>query len=57
MSVNDLAVKLEVNATVVIKKLFELGIMANINQSIDYDTAEVIVSEYDKILKKKRLLI
>ena len=29
-----------------------LGVMASINQSIDYDSAEVIASEYDKTLKK-----
>lgn len=52
MTVTDLANALEVNAVEVVKKLMGLGVMASINQSIDYDSAEVIASEYDKTLKK-----
>lgn len=53
MSVADLASALDANAVEIVKKLMGLGIMANINQSIDYDSAEVIASEYDKVLKKE----
>ncbi len=52
MTVTDLANALEVGAVEIVKKLMGLGVMASINQSIDYDSAEVIVSEYDKVLKK-----
>lgn len=52
MTVTDLATALEVGAVEIVKKLMGLGIMASINQSIDYDSAEVIASEYDKVLKK-----
>ena len=52
MTVTDLANALDVNAVEVVKKLMALGVMASINQSIDYDSAEVIASEYDKTLKK-----
>ncbi len=52
MTVTDLANTLDVNAVEVVKKLMALGVMASINQSIDYDSAEVIASEYDKTLKK-----
>ncbi len=52
MTVSDLAKALEVGPVEVVKKLMSLGIMASINQSIDYDSAEVVASEYDKVLKK-----
>ncbi len=53
MSVADLASALDANAVEIVKKLMTLGIMANINQTIDYDSAEVIASEYGKVLKKE----
>ena len=53
MTVGDLASLLDVDATSVVKKLIGLGIMASINQSIDYETAEILVSDYDKTLKKE----
>ena len=52
MTVTDLATSLEVGAVEIVKKLMGLGVMASINQPIDYDSAEVIASEYDKVLKK-----
>ena len=52
MTVSDLAKALEVGQVEVVKKLMALGIMASVNQSIDYDSAEVVASEYDKVLKK-----
>ena len=52
MTVTDLANLLEVAPVELVKKLMGLGVMAGINQSVDYDSAEVIVSEYDKVLKK-----
>ena len=52
MTVTDLATALEVGAVEIVKKLMGLGVMASINQPIDYDSAEVIASEYDKVLKK-----
>jgi len=52
MTVTDLATALEVGAVEIVKKLMGLGVMSSINQSIDYDSAEVIASEYDKVLKK-----
>ena len=52
MTVTDLANLLEVAPILLVKKLMGLGVMAGINQSVDYDSAEVIASEYDKVLKK-----
>ena len=53
MTVSELAGLLEINSTELIKKLIGLGIMASLNQSLDYDTVEVIVSDYDKVVKKE----
>ena len=53
MTVSELASLLEVSGTELIKKLMSLGNMSSLNTSIDYDTAEIIVAEYDKVLKKE----
>ena len=53
MTVSDLANELDESVTNIIKKLIALGIMANQNQSLDFETAEVIVSDYNKVLKKE----
>ncbi len=53
MTVSQLAESLKISPIEIVKKLMGLGIMASINQKIDYDSAEVISSEYDKILKKE----
>ena len=42
ISVGEFSERLEVPATTVVKKLFELGIMATISQNIDFDTAALI---------------
>lgn len=55
MTVSDLANILKINPTEIIKKLFNLGIMANINQSINYDTCELILLDYNKKIKKEEL--
>ena len=53
MTVTDLANVLSVAPVELVKKCMSLGVMASINQSLDYDTAEVICSDYDKVLKKE----
>lgn len=53
MSVAELAKALNVNAAELIKKLFNLGIMATLNNSISYENAELLVIDYDKELKKE----
>ena len=55
MTVSDIAKELGVNATEIIKKLMTLGVMANQNASVDYDTAEVLVADYDKKIKREEL--
>lgn len=46
LSVKDLALRLEVSAGDLIKKLMQNGIMATINQEIDFDTCEILADEY-----------
>jgi translation initiation factor IF-2 len=46
ISVRDFALRLEVSAADLIKKLMSMGVMATINQEIDFDTAEVLADEY-----------
>lgn len=53
MRVGEIADKLHVPASELIKKLFMLGIMANVNNSLDFDNAEILVSEYGKELKRE----
>ena len=53
MTVSELATSLGVSPTEIIKKLMSLGMMMNINASLDFDTAEIIVADYNKVLKKE----
>lgn len=46
LTVLELSEYLEQNVNQVIMKLIELGVMASQNQQIDYDTAEIIASEF-----------
>ncbi len=45
ISVGELATRLKVTASEVIKKLMMLGVMANVNQIVDYETAYLIADE------------
>jgi len=49
--VKDLAEKLHVKATELVMKLMKLGVMANINQSINMDNATALAEEYDYIIE------
>ena len=46
IAVKDLASKMSYTATEVIKKLMLMGIMATINQEIDYETAALVAIEF-----------
>ena len=46
ITVGELAEKLNVESSGIIKKLFLLGIMANINQLLDEETSELIADDY-----------
>ncbi|MBR5321005.1 MAG: translation initiation factor IF-2, partial [Clostridia bacterium] len=45
ITVGELASRLKMTAAEVIKKLFTLGMMASVNEVIDYDTAEIVATE------------
>ncbi len=47
VSVQDLAKKMNLKASEIIGKLFSMGMMVSINQSIDADTATLLASEYN----------
>ncbi|MBR4022712.1 MAG: translation initiation factor IF-2 [Ruminococcus sp.] len=51
--VSELASRLKVTATDVIKKLMGLGVMATINQEIDFDTASLIAEEFNAKVEKE----
>lgn len=52
ITVNDLAAKLEQQPNDLIMKLMNLGVMASLNQEIDFDTAELIATEYEIEVEK-----
>lgn len=51
VQVNEFAKLLNINVTELIKKLMGLGVMANINQSIEFETAEIVALDYGINLK------
>ncbi|MBQ9078081.1 MAG: translation initiation factor IF-2 N-terminal domain-containing protein, partial [Ruminococcus sp.] len=53
ITVGELASRLKVTATDVIKKLMGLGIMASINQEIDFDTASLVAEELGAKVEKE----
>ncbi len=52
ITVGELAAGLKKTAAEVIKELMKLGMMATVNQVIDYDTAEIVVTEMGAKIKK-----
>lgn len=54
MTIGELAKALDVAASELIKKLFTLGIMCNINHSLSYENAEILVLDYGKELKREQ---
>lgn len=53
ITVGDLAALLRMTATEVIKKLMALGVMATVNEVIDYDTAAIVAAELGAKVEKK----
>ncbi|HMS23783.1 MAG TPA: translation initiation factor IF-2 [Candidatus Saccharibacteria bacterium] len=47
ITVKELADKLSIPVTQLIAELFKNGVMTTVNEAIDFDTAEIIVSEMD----------
>ena len=53
ITVKDLAQEMKKTTAEVIKKLFTLGIMATINNNLDFDTAYLVASEFGITANKK----
>ena len=53
MSVSEFASVLNVGGAEIIKKLMENGLMLSLNESIDFENAEIIALDYNKILKRE----
>lgn len=51
ITVGQLSQRMSVKATEVIKTLMGLGVMANINQTVDQDTATLVVEEFGHTVK------
>ena len=56
ITVGELAERLKKPATEVIKKLMLLGIMASVNENLDFDTASLIVEELGATFEKEIIL-
>ena len=56
ITVGELASRLKVTAGEVVKKLMLMGIMATVNQTVDYDTAFLIGDELGAIVERKSSL-
>ncbi len=54
MTVKELASSLCVKDTDLVKKLFDLGLMINVNSSISFEDAELVSLEFNKELKKDK---
>jgi translation initiation factor IF-2 len=58
ITVRDLALKIESSPIQIIKNLMKNGVMANINQMVDFDTAAIIASEmgFEASLEQQEVL-
>ncbi len=56
ITVKDLAVEMKITSSEVIKKLLGLGVMATINDNIDFDTAYLIAQEFGINATKKNIV-
>ena len=52
MTINELANAIGVSGAELVKKLFNLGMMATLNNSISFENAEILVLDYKKELKR-----
>jgi len=52
ITVRELAEQLRRSSAEIVKRLIELGVMASINQPIDFETAEILASLYDVRVEK-----
>ncbi|MEF2920717.1 MAG: translation initiation factor IF-2, partial [Acutalibacteraceae bacterium] len=53
ITVSELALKLKATSAEVIKKLMMLGVMASLNETIDFDTASLVAMEFHAKVEKE----
>lgn len=56
ITVSDLAKKMNIKANILIQKLFEIGNTVTINQVLDADTAEILLSYFNCKVKRTSIL-
>jgi len=56
ITVSELALRMKVNVNEVIMKLMKMGVMANMNQTIDFDTAYLVGEEFHCRIEKEVIL-
>lgn len=56
LTLKELADKMKIVPSVIVKKLFMQGKVVTVNQEIDYDTAEEIAMEYDILCEKEEVV-
>lgn len=56
LTIKDLADKMKIVPSVIVKKLFLQGKIATVNQEIDYETAEEIALEFDILCEKEEVV-
>ncbi len=56
LTIKELADKMKIVPSVIIKKLFLQGKMATVNQEVDYETAEEIALEFDILCEKEEVV-
>ncbi len=56
ITVSELATRMKVNVNEVVMKLMKMGVMANVNQSIDFDTAYLVGEEFHCRIEKEVIL-
>lgn len=52
ITVQELSNRMAIRASEVVKKLMNLGVVATLNQTIDADTAELLISEFGHSIKR-----
>ena len=56
LTIKELADKMKIVPSVIVKKLFMQGKVVTVNQEIDYDTAEEIAMEFDVLCEKEEVV-
>ena len=56
LTIKDLADKMKIVPSVIVKKLFMQGKIVTVNQEIDYETAEEIALEFDVLCEKEEVV-